>query len=233
MALSKAILPSIYSVETVKYYTARVSGIADPDQPRRQQIYLSALQNVPGVEIYFGNFLAKAVCRPLANVPIANREIIIGSQNFSLPAGNHRVMEDPARSDSRQEVIPVGSYALKSCKVDPRPVPVRDAVRVRVHWMEEKGSDVNLATHLVHDAWTGIFEAAAVVSNDTDLVEPIRVVTREINKPVIVLCPSSRGAAQALKSVATSVYHVHFHHLRASLFPDRIPGTVIAKPTSW
>jgi hypothetical protein len=42
---------------------------------------------------------------------------------------------------------------------------------------EEKGSDVNLASHLVNDGWKNIFDVAVVVSNDTDLVEPIRIVT--------------------------------------------------------
>ena len=34
--------------------------------------------------------------------------------------------------------------------------------------MEEKGSDVNLAAYLLNDAWMNLFEAAVVVSNDTD-----------------------------------------------------------------
>ena len=36
---------------------------------------------------------------------------------------------------------------------------------------EEKGSDVNLAVHLVNDAWHGRFDCAVVVSNDSDLAE--------------------------------------------------------------
>ena len=42
--------------------------------------------------------------------------------------------------------------------------------------MEEKGSDVNLSAHLLNDVWKGLFDAAAVISNDTDLVTPIRMV---------------------------------------------------------
>jgi hypothetical protein len=233
MVLSQAVLPLQYSIKNVKYYTARVSGIAGSGQPKRQQIYISALQTVPGIEIFYGNFLAKTVCRPLASIPIANREVNDGSQNHKIPAGDHRVMPDPTLTDSRQEVMPVGSYPLKSGKVNPHPSPVQDAVLVRVHWMEEKGSDVNLASHLINDAWSGHYEAAAVISNDTDLVEPIRIVTREINKPVVVLCASPRGAAAARKAVATDVLHISSTHLRASLFPDTIAGTSIIKPPTW
>ena len=55
--------------------------------------------------------------------------------------------------------------------------------------MEEKGSDVNLAVHLVNDAWKKSFDAAVVISNDTDLVTPIRMVSAEQGKPVFVVCP--------------------------------------------
>jgi len=37
---------------------------------------------------------------------------------------------------------------------------------------EEKGSDVNLAAHLLHDAHRGLIDCAVIVSNDSDLAEP-------------------------------------------------------------
>ena len=53
---------------------------------------------------------------------------------------------------------------------------------VLVFKVEEKGSDVNLASHLLFDAFRGAFDAAAVLSNDSDLVEPIRIVTKELSR---------------------------------------------------
>jgi len=47
---------------------------------------------------------------------------------------------------------------------------------VRVIKTEEKGSDVNLASHLLLDAFRNDASAAFVVSNDSDLLEPIRIV---------------------------------------------------------
>ena len=41
---------------------------------------------------------------------------------------------------------------------------------------EEKASDVNLASHLLLDAFRNDASAAFVVSNDSDLLEPIRIV---------------------------------------------------------
>lgn len=69
--------------------------------------------------------------------------------------------------------------------VNPRP----GHKTVEVLKTEEKGSDVNLATYLLIDAFRGDSDIAVVVSNDSDLCEPIRVVSREFNVPVGLLIP--------------------------------------------
>lgn len=99
--------------------------------------------------------------------------------------------------------------------------------------MEEKGSDVNLAAHLLNDAWGDRFEAAAVISNDTDLVTPIRMVTRERNKTVYIVSPGLRGVAPKLEQVASHKRHIHKAILEKAQFPDTLPGTTISKPAGW
>ena len=59
----------------------------------------------------------------------------------------------------------------------------------RVIRTEEKGSDVNLATHLLLDAFDADFEAALVISNDSDLAEPIRQVGERFGRAVGVALP--------------------------------------------
>jgi hypothetical protein len=106
---------------------------------------------------------------------------------------------------------------------------------VEVHSYEEKGSDVNLATHLLHDAWCGRFDVAAVISNDTDLCEPIKIVSTELKKPVGVLCPAA-SCAKDLKQVARFVKHISDKDLMASQFPSPLldaNGAPINKPASW
>ncbi len=173
-------LGSRYRVERIKYYTARMSDKFDSDQPRRQQIYLKALQTVPEIEIYYGKFLVHPVRLPL------------------------------------QTALPDGTRA------------------VWVMRTEEKGSDVNLASHLVHDAHRGAFEAAAVVSSDTDLVEPVRIVTQEIGLPVCLLPPQIEGS-KSLKAAATEVRKIGDARLKQAQFPDVIHGGrgEIRKPVSW
>ncbi len=60
---------------------------------------------------------------------------------------------------------------------------------VRVAKQEEKGTDVNLAAHMIRDAFRGYFETAAVITSDSDLQEPFRIVVEELGLPVILLHP--------------------------------------------
>jgi hypothetical protein len=64
---------------------------------------------------------------------------------------------------------------------------------VEVYRSEEKGTDVNLAAHLIHDAHLGRFEAALVVSNDSDLKESVRIVKHEIGKIVGIFTPHPKS----------------------------------------
>ena len=105
-------------------------------------------------------------------------------------------------------------------------------VVAKVWKTEEKGSDVNLASHLIRDACRGSFDVAAVLSNDTDLVEPIRIVTQDLDLPVGLLCPVPQPAA-GLAQVASFIRHIRVQHLQVAQFPDMIPGTDIARPASW
>ena len=90
--------------------------------------------------------------------------------------------------------------------------------------MEEKGSDVNLAAHLLNDAWKDLLDAGVVISNDTDLVTPIQMVTVERRKQVYVVCP---GKKQLSPVICGQVCSVH----RGSLI--QFPASPIRKPPTW
>ncbi|HZL14400.1 MAG TPA: NYN domain-containing protein [Verrucomicrobiae bacterium] len=49
---------------------------------------------------------------------------------------------------------------------------------VKVYDPKEKGSDVNLAVHIVNDAWQNRYDVAVLISNDSDLIEAIKVIRR-------------------------------------------------------
>jgi uncharacterized LabA/DUF88 family protein len=105
----------------------------------------------------------------------------------------------------------------------------------RVYKSEEKGTDVNLATHLVHDAHKNEFDTALIISNDSDLKEAIRITTAEIGKVVGIVNPSTNAYASELRQVASFHYRLITNDLAASQFPDPIvvPTGNIIKPSSW
>ena len=67
---------------------------------------------------------------------------------------------------------------------------------VEVIKTQEKGSDVNLATFLLLDAFRQESDIAVVISNDSDLKEPIRVLIEELGVPVGLVNPHPAKDAQ-------------------------------------
>lgn len=100
---------------------------------------------------------------------------------------------------------------------------------------EEKGSDVNLATYLLKDAFLGDFEQAIVISNDSDLAPAIHVARVDAKRAVHVLSPSLT-VARELRRAATSAglldkSLIPLYQLPAQL-TDR-KGKRITKPSTW
>jgi uncharacterized LabA/DUF88 family protein len=107
---------------------------------------------------------------------------------------------------------------------------------VEIYNTEEKGSDVNLATYLIHDAWRNLFDVAVVLSQDTDLVEPVRIVRDEIKKDIGVFCLDGQAPGKLAKH-GSFVRHVTHSRLAAAQFPETIPfgrkGKTVTRPTEW
>lgn len=105
---------------------------------------------------------------------------------------------------------------------------------VQVIKTEEKGSDVNLATHLLVDASDGAFECAVIVSGDSDLRAPIKIVLSHYHKSVGVLNPQ-KTPCKALQSVARFYKHIRESALQSSQFPPVLTDArgTFHKPRSW
>ncbi len=170
-----------HRITDIKYFTARVSGHRDPQQPIRQQTYWRALQaTTPELTLYQGTFLTHPVTWPLA-------------------------------------------------------VPIAGQTHAKVLKTEEKGSDVNLAVHLLNDAWLDKYDCAVVVSNDSDLAEAMRLISQHHPSKLLGLVfPRHHGhpSAQLVKH-ASFVKKLGPHLLADSQLPEAIPGTNLRKPASW
>ena len=113
---------------------------------------------------------------------------------------------------------------------------------IEVFRTDEKGSDVNLASHLLLDACTRDFEKALVVSNDSDLAFPVRAVRERFGLGIGVSCPVvHRGRRPAWLLVHAADFKSHITRkrrklLRDSQFPNPVidpNGRHIHKPATW
>ena len=181
-ALAIRLLGSENEIETIRYFTAPVSGKFDPGAPVRQQRYLQALSTLSCVSIHQGNFLTQPKIRPLVN---------------------------------------------------PKP---EGPTHVEIWNTEEKGSDVNLATYLIHDAWRNLFDVAVVLSQDTDLNEPVRIVRDEIGKSVGVIVLDGKAPGK-LSTFGSFVRHITASDLAAAQFPEVLVfgkgQRTVTRPAEW
>lgn len=149
-------------IEKVIYCTARVDAKTNPSGHADQDVYLKAVRAANSVDhIEYGNYVARTKKALLATEDTKRKPSLVSSQ--------WPVMVQDSNAQ-----------------------PVRDArFMVQYLHLEEKGSDVNVASHLLLDVLNGDVDAAVVISNDSDLAFPIREARKLV--PVGVVNPRSTG----------------------------------------
>lgn len=117
--------------------------------------------------------------------------------------------------------------------------PPRRGHKRRLVWKtEEKGSDVNLASHLLIDGFRARYDLAVVMSNDGDLKEPVHFVRHELNAQVGVLNPHpNRSWALSPKSLPRGSFYkpIRAGALASSQFPAAMQDArgSFQKPSDW
>jgi len=140
--------------------------------------------------------------------------------------------------------VHLGRFAIRARRrrlADPRsfdppytPIYTDPIKTVGVIQEEEKGSDVNLASYLLIDGFNDEYDVAIVVSNDSDLAEPIRLTREKLGRQVILLNPR-RNTAIDLQGVADYQRVVRLGPIKSSQFLDRLEDAngTFSKPGTW
>jgi hypothetical protein len=94
---------------------------------------------------------------------------------------------------------------------------------------------VNLATYLLLDAHHDEYDVAWIVSNDTDLRQPIHIARRHFRKRVGVVVPGTRAAMPVSALVADYEIRISDAMLHRSQLPPMLTDAAgtIHKPTNW
>lgn len=155
-------------VERVVYCTARIDSTANPSGHGDQDVYLKALLAVGSVDhIEYGTYVSRVKSAPLAVKDPHGRPRLVGP--------DWPVMVQDGRGRPVSEAIFMVSYANR----------------------EEKGSDVNVAAHLLLDVLGGLVDGAMVISNDSDLRFPVEQARQRV--PVGMVNPSRNYLAGDLR----------------------------------
>ncbi len=115
---------------------------------------------------------------------------------------------------------------------------------IEIYKTEEKGSDVNLGAHLLLDGFLNRYEAAIVITGDSDLVTPIHMACHELGKPVGVLnpqrlsgpgCRPERKSAGLQKAAAFYKNGVTWNQLLTAQFANPLCDShgTFSKPATW
>lgn len=193
-------------IDRVVYCTAKSIGDGDPDLPYRQDTYLRALIASGCVDhIEYGTFVSSVRSSPLA-IRGANRKPNVVESHWPVMVQN-----------ANREDVSNARFMVSHL------------------FVEEKGSDVNVATHLLLDVMNGEVDAVVVISNDSDLMLPIAAVRDRV--PVGLLNPGTRQLAGRLRDRADRGAGRHWwapieeSDYRENQLPDSVGS--ISKPSAW
>ena len=100
----------------------------------------------------------------------------------------------------------------------------------------EKMTDVNIAVEMMRDAFQERFDTALLLSADSDLCPPVRMI-RELfpAKRVVVGFPPHRRSAE-LVNAASNHFVIGKGSLAKSQFPPEVvtsSGTILRRPETW
>jgi uncharacterized LabA/DUF88 family protein len=196
------------NVVRVVYCTALIDAASNQSGYTDQDIYLKALVAANSVDhIAYGRYVARVKYAPLA-------------------------LKAASRSGGPQVVHPQWPVMVQDANGNPIP----DATfMVSYAHREEKGSDVNVAAHLLVDVLTGVVDAAVIVSNDSDLEFPAAYARGRV--PVGLVNPSSNYLAGALGGKPSDGVGNHWWEklsvadLQACQLPNPVGG--FACPAGW
>lgn len=105
---------------------------------------------------------------------------------------------------------------------------------VRVVKTEEKGSDVALATELLNDAHLRRFDIAVLITNDSDLLPPIRIVRGQLGRKIGLLNPQ-KNTSHILAKNSDFIKRIRAGAIAASQFPAELHDAKgrFTKPATW
>lgn len=195
--------------------------------------YYRAIKNTPYKWLDFKSLFQKLLSSNHHIIKIKYfTSLVSGKQNPSKPIKQQTFLR-ALKSYIPEITIHYGHFLTHEVFA-PLAEPTENIKTVKIIKTEEKGSDVNIAVHIINDAWLNNYECAVVVSNDSDLAESLKLVKEyHPNKVLGLIMPGKGHPSKELMKHADFVKRVRNGILESSQLPSPIPGTNIYKPKDW
>lgn len=193
-------------ISRIVFCTARINGALNQSGQIRQDAYLRALKLANSVdEISLGNYVTRTSVAPMAVADSKGKPIIV-KPNWPIKVKDGSGANQP-------DAVFMTSVARR----------------------EEKGSDVNVASHLLIDILDLKIDAAIVISNDSDLAFPVQ--SMRFRVPIGVVNPTFGQTAGKLKGRPADGVGAHWwSQLSANDFQvSQLPSILgkLTKPPGW
>jgi NYN domain len=193
------------AVSRIVYCTARISAADNPSGAADQDVYLKSLKAAHSVD----------------HIEYGNYIAKVVKRPLAVEGPRNRpVVVQPAwpiMVQHQGEAVPDATFMASVAE-----------------W-QEKGSDVNVASHLLVDVLDGAVDAAVVISNDSDLRWPVQEARRRV--PVGMVNPGGGFTAGSLSGQPTDGAGRHWWRtLKPQDFTDhQLPNPVgrYRRPTDW
>jgi len=107
----------------------------------------------------------------------------------------------------------------------------------RVHNLfEEKKTDVNIACHMLNDAFHRKHDRIYIVSGDSDLVPAVHMMKRLDACPKIIIANPPKRKSDELCGAADTSFSIKEKSLRLAQLPEtvtRAAGAALTRPPRW
>lgn len=202
---------------------------------------------IDGFNLYYGALKDRPACKWLDMDAFAKHLLLPGQTLHRIRYFIARVgaIHDP-RTPQRQQMylraldtiphltIHEGTFKTNNVRLPLANPPQGGPRTAEVLKTEEKGSDVNLATYLLVDAFKQDAQVAVVVSDDFDLKAPLCIAKQDLGVKIGLVSP--RGNTWLRSAVKADFYRrVREQVLLACQFPSELQdanGTV-RRPATW
>ena len=108
-------------------------------------------------------------------------------------------------------------------------------IRVKVTKTEEKGSDVALGSYMVLDASKSLADLYVLISSDSDLAPPLRILKDELDAPTAIFSPNATFTRALSETKPLMLREIRPKALELAQFPTEMIDSKgkFQRPISW